>query len=103
MDKATGMSDPMGALNGLHTALDGKFVTLHRCELNQRLQFLRDAPTGKPRFTYALVENNTVIAVAVFYAPLKRPTKIRLPVVVVEPALLEDGAANHSRPRRRSG
>jgi hypothetical protein len=63
----TGMSDPMGALNGLQSALDAGSVTLYGCELYPELRFLRDEPTGKPRFTYALLDNNTVVAVAVFF------------------------------------
>tara|TARA_R110002049_G_scaffold20717_3_gene75894 strand:- start:24433 stop:24900 length:468 start_codon:yes stop_codon:yes gene_type:complete len=56
----------MDALVGLQTALDDGIVTLTPCELHSDLAVLLDQPTDKPRFTYAFIEKNKVIAVALF-------------------------------------
>src|SRR5262245_31431502 len=60
------IANPMGALTGLQTALDAQTVSLQACELHPKLAFLVDEPNGKVRFTYALIENGAVIAVALF-------------------------------------
>lgn len=56
----------MDALVGLQTALEDGIVTLTPCELHSDLAVLLDQPTDKPRFTYAFIEKNKVIAVALF-------------------------------------
>jgi RimJ/RimL family protein N-acetyltransferase len=62
----TSMTDPMDALRGLQTALDSGIVAMRPCELHSELAVLLDQPTDKPRFTYALIEKNSVVAVALF-------------------------------------
>ncbi len=56
----------MFALNGLQSALDAGAVQLRPCDLHPQMKMMMDEPTGKPRFTYALVDGGKVQAVALF-------------------------------------
>jgi hypothetical protein len=60
------ITDPMDALVGLQSALNVRSVQLRPCELHSELNVLLDHPNGVPRFTYALVQNNKVHAIALF-------------------------------------
>jgi hypothetical protein len=80
------MTDPMDALNGLQTALNAGTVQLRACDLHPDLKVLLDHPNGKPRFTYALVDDHTVQAISLFV--LIEPYK-GLPCFQVGYAVLE--------------
>ncbi len=60
------MTDPTVSLHGLQIALNARTVQLRQCDIYSDLMVLLDYPRGKPRFTYAVLEGNTVQAVAVF-------------------------------------
>lgn len=60
------MTDPMDALIGLQSALEGEAVRISPCKLHPELGVLLDHPAGKPRFTYALAKSGQVLAIALF-------------------------------------
>ena len=59
------MVDPMEAIKSLQQAVDARIIRWQECELFPELRVTVDEPNGQPRFTYALIENRRVIAVAI--------------------------------------
>ncbi|WP_233079623.1 GNAT family N-acetyltransferase [Rheinheimera soli] len=60
------MIDPMESLIGLQEALIARTVQLQKCELHPSIRVLLDHPNDTPRFTYAIIEDNKVQAIALF-------------------------------------
>ncbi|MBN8791024.1 MAG: GNAT family N-acetyltransferase [Stenotrophomonas nitritireducens] len=60
------MTDPMNALISFQQALATGGVSPQMAELHNDVLVLFDHPNGVPRFTYALVREQSVVAVAVF-------------------------------------
>lgn len=60
------MTDPMNALIGLQRALDSGVVRPRPGDLHSELAVIFDEPNGTPRFTYALVGQSSVQAIALF-------------------------------------
>ena len=60
------MTDPMESLIGLQEALIARTVQLQKCELHPSVKVLLDHPNDTPRFTYAIIEDNKVQAIALF-------------------------------------
>ncbi len=58
------MSNPMTALVSLQEALDAEEVVLKPCALHSEIKVLHDEPNGGSRFTYAIVVDKTVQAIA---------------------------------------
>src|SRR6185437_8148715 len=56
--------DPLNALVALQEALDECSVVMRRCDLHPELAVYLDHPLGSPRFTYAVVVNGRVQAIA---------------------------------------
>lgn len=63
---ATEMTDPMNSLISFQQALRAREITPQRAELHNDLLVLLDRPNGNTRFTYALVKDGDVVAVAIF-------------------------------------
>ena len=63
---ATAMTDPMNSLISFQQALADGEIAPQKAELHDDLLVLVDQPGGTTRFTYALVKNQRVIAVAIF-------------------------------------
>lgn len=62
----TEMTDPMNSLVSFQEALRAREIAPQRAELHNDLLALLDHPNGNTRFTYALVKDGHVIAVAIF-------------------------------------
>jgi ribosomal protein S18 acetylase RimI-like enzyme len=60
------MTDPMNSLISFQEALRAREIVPQRGELHDDLLVLLDHPNGKTRFTYALVKDGDVVAVAMF-------------------------------------
>lgn len=63
---STQMTDPMNSLISFQRALRAREISPQRGELHEDLLVLLDQPNGKTRFTYALVIDEKVIALAMF-------------------------------------
>ncbi len=63
---ATEMTNPMDALISFQQALRDREISPQKGELDSDLLVLVDHPNSVPRFTYALVEKNKVVALAIF-------------------------------------
>ena len=60
------MTDPMNSLKSFQQALATGGITPQKAELHDDVLVLLDHPNGTLRFTYALVREDRVVAVAVF-------------------------------------
>lgn len=56
------MVDPTGSLKSFQQALLARTIEVQRCELDPNLVVHLDKPNGDPRFTYARIEDRTVVA-----------------------------------------
>lgn len=60
------MTDPMNALKSFQEVLAAGGISPERGRLHSDLLVLLDHPNGAPRFTYALIDGGSVIALATF-------------------------------------
>jgi hypothetical protein len=56
----------MDALISLQLAVDSDGVQLRHCDLHDELRLVVDSPNGTPRFTYAIMKDGKVHAIASF-------------------------------------
>jgi hypothetical protein len=63
---ATQMTDPMNALVFFKQALTGGYIAPKKGDIHSDILVLLDYPNGETRFTYALVKNSKVVAIATF-------------------------------------
>lgn len=60
------MTDPITSLKSFQQALIDEEISPQRAKLHDDVLVLLDHPNGKTRFTYALVKDQRVVAVAIF-------------------------------------
>lgn len=56
------MVDPTVSLMSFQQALLARTIEVQRCELDPNLVVHLDKPNGDPRFTYARIDDGTVVA-----------------------------------------
>jgi len=56
------MVDPTASLMSFQQALLARTIEVQRCELDSNLVVHLDKPNGDPRFTYARIDDGTVVA-----------------------------------------
>ncbi len=59
------MTDPHDSLVSFQQALLDEEIKLLRCEFDRNLFYHLDLPNGEPRMTFARLEGNTVVAMAI--------------------------------------
>ncbi|WP_058144358.1 GNAT family N-acetyltransferase [Pseudomonas aeruginosa] len=61
------LQNPALALEGFQDAFNAGFIRPHASDLFSDLVVLHDAADGAPRYTYAMLDGETVKAIAVFF------------------------------------